>query len=113
MAKAGYHGNLPTNITIINNKFFDCVQFLNLWKYYADGVFMDSLRITNNHFVTANLDEELPAMIFYQNSSGEYNTNVETEIAAIGTIDSNYYYINTECAVHVMLSDTAASSMRA
>jgi len=109
MAKAGYHGNLPSNVTVIDNKFFDCVQFLNLWKYYSDGNFMENLRIVQNDFVTANLNEELPAMIFYQNSSGEYNTDIETEIAAIGTIDSNYYYINTECAVHVMLSDTAAA----
>lgn len=109
MAKAGYHGNLPTNITIIDNKFFDCVQFLNLWKYYSDGNFMENLRIVQNDFVTAAINEELPAMIFYQNSSGEYDTDIETEIAAIGTIDSNYYYINTECAVHVILSDTAAA----
>jgi len=109
MAKAAYHGNLPSNVTIINNKFFDCVQFLNLWKYYSDGNFMENLRIVQNEFVTANIDEELPSMIFYQNSSGEYNTDIETEIAAIGTIDSNYYYINTECAVYVILSDTAAA----
>lgn len=109
MAKAAYHGNLPSNVTIIDNKFFDCVQFLNLWKYYSDGNFMENLRIVQNQFVTANIDEELPSMIFYQNSSGEYDTNIETEIANIGTIDSNYYYINTECAVYVILSDTAAA----
>jgi len=111
MAKAGYHGNLPRNVTIRNNLFFQCQQFLNMWKYYTDGVFINGLSVKKNHFVTTTINENLPSMIFYQNSSSEYYTDIETEINHFGTIDSNYYHVNTENLAYILLNPTGETGI--
>lgn len=102
MATAGYHGNIPRSVTIVNNLFFECVQFLNMWKYTDAAGYITGMRITNNQFVSSEINEELPKVIFYQNSSDAHYTDMATEIAYFGTIDSNYYYLNTETAVHII-----------
>jgi hypothetical protein len=89
IASAGYHGNCPRDVTLTNNLFFECAQFLNLWKYYDDSVFITDMVITYNHFVSSTIDKELPKVIFYQNSSSENYTDVATEIEHFGTIDYN------------------------
>lgn len=111
MAKAAYHGNLPRNVTIVNNLFFQCSQFLNLWKYYTDGIFINGLRISNNHFVSSTINENLPALFFYQNSSSEYYINIEAEIAHFGIIDSNYYHVNTENLAYILLAPTGETGI--
>lgn len=106
---AGYHGNMPENVVITNNKFFQCGKFLDLWQYESTGFFINNLRITNNHFVSSNILDELPSMIKYHNSSGTYYTgDLNAEIAHFGEIDSNYYFINTETAVNI-LNDIATA----
>lgn len=111
MAKAGYHGNLPRNVIIRDNIFFQCQQFLNLWKYYTDGVFISGLTIKKNHFVSTKLNENLPALYFYQNSSSEYYSDIETEIAHFGTIDSNYFHVNTENLAYILLAPSGETGI--
>lgn len=108
---AAYHGNVPRSVIMTNNKFFECGKFVDLWKYTTDGTFIADMRITKNHFVSSRILEELPAMIKYHNSSGQYYTGgMNAEITHFGEIDSNYYHINTECAVYIMgTTDTTAA----
>jgi parallel beta-helix repeat protein len=109
MVTAGYHGNLPRNVTITNNRFFDCAQFLNMWKY-GTGVYITDMDIQYNHFVSSVVREDLPCVIHYINSSGDYYTDVATEIAYFGTINNNNYFLNTECAVHLQFASSLESA---
>jgi hypothetical protein len=110
MGGAGYHGNLPVDVTVTNNLFFQCAHFIELWKWTNAAGFITDMRITHNQFVSSEVEDELPAVIKYQNSASTYYTDVPTEIAYFGTIDSNYYHINTETAAYIIVhADTSAA----
>jgi len=112
----GYHGNLPVNITMTNNTFFQCQKFMGMWKFgytfWWDGtyVFINGLDITGNKFISSRIDESMPEVITYQNSTAQIYTDNDTEIQHFGTIDNNYYYVNTECAVHLLVSGGTESA---
>jgi len=101
---AAYHGNLPQNVTLRENTFFECSEFLDLWKY--DGSYsINSMNIKKNVFVTSKIKDDLPAMIFYQNSTSSiYGSDPELEIEYFGAIDSNYYFVNQETGIYTLWS---------
>lgn len=105
----GFHANMPVDETFSNNTLFECAGFLDLWKFgystFFDGtgIFINGLTIQDNVFVSSSVNEDLPAVIRYRNSSGEtYNSNLNDEITHIGYINNNHYYTNTECHVHII-----------
>ncbi len=101
---AAFHANMPQNEVFRNNVFFQCEQFLNFWKF-GTGTYMNNMLITQNVFVSSVVNENLPDAIYYINSSSDYyNSSIADEITHIGEIDSNYYYLDTETAVHFVLS---------
>lgn len=103
MATSAYHGNIPRNVTIQDNLFFQCPQFLNMWRYTSDEGYITGMSITRNKFISTVVKDNLPAMIFYQNSGSAYYTNLSTEIAYMGTIDSNYYYLDSNIENHAYI----------
>lgn len=109
IAGQAFHANVPVNQTFSDNTIYQCPVFLGLWKFGdagffdATGIFISGLTIKNNVFISTLVDDNLPEVIRYQNSSNEtYNGDLDDEIAHFGTIDSNYYYTNTECHVHIL-----------
>lgn len=111
MATSGYHGNIPRNITITNNLFFQCRQFLNLWKYTSDEGYITGLNIRRNKFISTEINPNLPSMFYYNNSSSAYYTDLATEIAYFGSIDDNYYYTDNNIENHAYILVTPESEI--
>jgi len=109
ISRQGYHGNLPVNVTLNGNTFFECKQFIGLWKFGnagfwdGTGIFINGMDIQNNKFVSTIANKDLPDLIDYENSAGEmYGGSVYAEVAHFGTIDNNYYYTDNDCAVYII-----------
>jgi len=101
---AVFHANDAANITIQNNTCFQCVEFLNLTHHNGWQNFT-GLDIQYNTFVSTVIVEELPSVILYQSTNTVLlGGTVVSEFQAMGTIDNNYYYLNTENAVYCILN---------
>lgn len=96
----GYHGNLPRGVTVTNNLFFQCAQFINLWKFPSAEGYITGLDVENNKYISTTIHDNLPGMITYYNSSSAYYTDLPTEVAYFGTIDNNYYYTDSNVKNH-------------
>lgn len=108
MGRQGYHGNLPVDVSLIGNTFFQCKELIGLWKFgythFFDGtgVFINGLNVQNNIFVSSQLNSNLAKGISYENSTTEmYGNDIYDEIKHLGKWHSNHYYVNEECFVYL------------
>jgi hypothetical protein len=101
MGRQGYHGNLPVDVSLIGNTFFQCKELIGLWKFgythFFDGtgVFINGLNVQNNIFVSSQLNSNLAKGISYENSTTEMYVNdiYENGIVITITLMKNVLYI--------------------
>jgi hypothetical protein len=104
----GWHANLPVNVELVDNYFFQNRQFIGLWKFglthWWDGtnVFINGLNIKRNVFISTVVNQNLPNVIDYHNSTSVmYGSNYIDEVKHFGEWDSNYYYMPQQPAVYI------------
>jgi len=101
----GIHMNPGTDISIINNKFYQTPEFFGIQRWPDSGI-ISGLNISNNIFMSTKIDASVADAIEYNldrdgQSVAFYNNDIIQEVIHLGYIDHNYYYMNKEGVVGI------------
>ncbi len=101
----GFHSNVGANITIENNTFYQMPTFISLQRF-PGGNFPHNININNNIFVTIKLGlTESGIYKYIINTKGQdfsfYNNSIMDEVAHVGSIDNNHFFIGTNTAFYL------------
>lgn len=97
----GNHNNSPSDITMTGNTYFniatcfDLIRWANDGTEYQGGQDITNINFQNNIFFTTSAEQN--ACIYRdQNEKFPESSSPQQRIAAVGTIDNNYYHLPNE-----------------